>query len=92
MSVRIELDTIRKHRNAKEYRPINRARCGSMEQVGDGAIIQRLCANLLAHHDPETVVHVYRNGTLCFRPESLSVWASGKLGRGEQPSQLRRGA
>lgn len=93
MSLRIELDTIRKQRNAKEWRPINRARCEGIERTGDGNIISLLCKDMIAAgYAPSARVEVYRSGTPCFFATSLSDWADGRVGKGEQPEHLRRSA
>jgi len=90
MTLRIDLDSVIKYRNGQEYRSISRARCGDKERCGDGFIIKQLCSDLLADHDPNTLVDVYRGQTRCFSQEKLSVWAAGKFGRGEQPKHLRK--
>lgn len=90
--LRIELDTVRKYRTKQEYRQINRATCGELSVEGDGWNIHKLC-QLLAENNPRnTVVEVYRGGTLCFTPEALEKWASGKFGKGDQPEHLRKEA
>jgi hypothetical protein len=87
--MRIELDSVRKHRNANEYRPINRARCMGIEEAGDHSVIVSLAKRLVAegHSGP---VEVWRNGTLCFAAKDVAEWASGKALTGEQPAHLRR--
>lgn len=91
--LRIELDSVRKYRNRAEYRPMNRASLGELSIEGDGPLIGRLCAlKIEAGGDPQSLVEVYRDETLCFRAKPLSEWASGKALVGEQPLHLRRTA
>jgi hypothetical protein len=86
---RIELDTIRKYRNASEWRSINRARCGQYEATGDGKVIEQICRDM--EKNGETgAVEVWRGATLCFPSALLQIWASGKAGKQEQPEQLRK--
>ena len=87
--LRIELDTVRKYRNASEYRPVNRASCEGHEVVGDGEIIGALCRDLI-ESGHSGVVEVWRGETPVFRAIPLEIWASGKALRGEQPEHLRR--
>ena len=90
MTLRIELDSVRKYRGAHQYRPIGRATCGDVSVQGDGANIQKLCAVLAENNPRSSPVEVYRAGTLCFAPATLGEWASGNIGKGEQPEHLKR--
>ena len=90
MTIRIELDSVRKYRSKTEYRTVNRASCGGVTVTSDGDNIQKLCAILIENNHQNTVVEVYRAGTLCFLPETLGKWASGKFVMGEQPEHLKR--
>ena len=87
----IELDTIRKERSASEWRNVNRARCGQYEATGDGKVIEQLCRQM-AENGETGLVEVWRGQMLCFPAQRLEIWASGKVGKGEQPEQLRRQA
>ena len=91
MTLRIELDSVRKHRNANEWRTVGRASCQGHELIGDGAKIADLCRILLSegHSGP---VEVWRGQTPVFAAMDLETWASGKALRGEQPEQLRKQA
>ncbi len=84
----IELDTIRKYRNAAEWRSVNRARCGQYEATGDGKVIEELCRDMVKNGETGQA-EVWRAGMLCFAPQSLEKWASGKVGKGEQPEHLK---
>ena len=89
MSYRMELDSVRKNRNAHAWRNINRARCGEFESVGDGDNIKAVCRMMLeAGHTG--VIDIYRNGTPVFLGVTIERWASGKALRGEQPEHLRK--
>lgn len=88
--IQINLDTVKKWRNSKEWRPIHRASFHEMERFGD-APIAPLCRDLIeAGHDPADLVVIVRGSTRCFEPAPLGEWAAGKVGRGEQPEQLKR--
>jgi hypothetical protein len=86
---RIELDTVRKHRSAQEYRMINRARCGDMEEAGDHHVIVALCRKM-ADSGLSGDVSVWRGPQLVFPAKPLADWAQGKALRGEQPEHLKR--
>ncbi len=87
----IELDTIRKHRSEKEWRNINRARCGDFEETGDGRVIVNLCRKM-ADSGLSGEVEVWRGAQLVFPAYSLEKWAAGKLSDAEQPEHLRKPA
>ena len=84
----IALDTVRKYRNANEYRPINRARLeaataalygieGDMEVVHDGnASIKLMKMIIAAGVSPSTVVVLQRGSTPASKPRSLSAWVN----------------
>jgi hypothetical protein len=87
----MELDSIKKYRNTKEWRTIPRASCCGHERIGDGPVIPPLCQDLIdAGFAPSMQVEVYRSGTLCFAAKSLDLWASGKAMLGDQPEHLKR--
>lgn len=89
---RIELTTIRKHRNPSEYRSIQVATCGGLSEAGDGPVIQALCKSMIAHgFSGDDRAQVYRNGTLCFDAVKLSDWARGNPSGREQPAKLKSG-
>jgi len=72
---RIELDSVRKYRNAREWHEVPRARCNGLEIVGYGKIIRQLCASLAEQGaDLEGLVEVYRGDTLCFAKVPLKRW------------------
>lgn len=87
--VRIDLDSVKKHRNAQEWRWVNRATCGDVSSTGDGGNIVKVAKALIERgHAPEVEVKCYRGNMLCLSGASLAIWAAGKFGRGEQPAQL----
>jgi hypothetical protein len=91
MTIRIELDSVRKYRNAHEWRPVNRASAQGIEEVGDHEIISALCRKLIAAgHSGQ--VEVWRGETPCFRAIDIETWANKRVGKGEQPEHLRRAA
>jgi len=75
--IRIELDSVTKWRNTKEYRTVPRARCEEydMEVVGDGLIVKKLIRDLY-EQNPQISgdVMVFRSGTLCFTPAPIKSW------------------
>ena len=72
---RVELDNVRKYRNASEWHEIPRARCNGLEIVGYGAIIKQICKALAQQGaDLEGLIEVYRGGTLCFTKAPLKSW------------------
>lgn len=80
--IQINLDTVKKFRGAKEWRPIHRASFHEMERFGD-APISPLCRDLIeAGYDHAEKVVIVRGTTICFEPTTLGAWASGKAGRG----------
>jgi hypothetical protein len=87
--MRIELDSVRRYRGKKEYRPVNRARCMGIEEIGDHQIIVSICRKLLAAGFSGDV-EVWRGDVPCFSARNASEWASGKALTGEQPEHLRR--
>jgi len=88
---RIELDTVRKNRSAQEYRMVNRARCGDVEETGDHNVIVILCRKM-ADLGMEGEVSVWRGPTPVFPAKTIAEWATGNSLRGEQPEHLRRPA
>ena len=87
---RVELDNVRKYRNASEWHEIPRARCNGLEIVGYGAIIKQICAALAQQGgDLEGLVEVYRGGTLCFTKVPLKAWfcARPKKGKPHEKAQ-----
>jgi hypothetical protein len=89
--MRIELGTRRKYRGKSEWRNIQTATYGGMEEAGDHSIIVSLCKRMAAE-GLDGDVEVWRDGELIFAPHPLSRWASGKALRGEQPEHLRKRA
>lgn len=88
--IQINLDTVKKWRNSKEWHPVHRASFHEMERIGDAPIAPLCRAMIEAGHNPADPVIIVRGTTVCFEPASLGQWASGKVGRGEQPEQLKR--
>lgn len=86
---RIELDSVKRHRNAQEWRMVPRARCGDLESVGDGQNI-KIVAQLMLAAGMVGPVTVYRGKTPVFLSGTVEEWASGKFGKGEQPAHLRK--
>lgn len=88
--IRIELDSVKKHRNAQEWRNVNRASACGIEVTGDGTLIDKLCQSLIdAGHAPDTPASVWRNGTPVFRANNLRIWAKGSALAGAQPEHLK---
>lgn len=79
-TITIRLDTVRKYRNASEYRLIGRARSGGLEVVGDGRLIRKILQQRhAAGASLEATVEVFRGETLCFVRAPLKSWViSGK--------------
>ena len=74
MTIRIELDEIKRWNNRHSYQRVPRATCGNREVVGYDAIVRKLCRELAEMYSPDEPVEVYRAGTLCFKPAPLSVF------------------
>lgn len=75
MVIRIELDNVRKYRNASEYHEVPRARCEGIEKTGQGRLIKAICNELAAQNrDINEVVEVWRGDTLCFNRAPLKLW------------------
>ena len=89
--IRIELNSVKKSRNASEWRMVNRASAAGLEDVGDHDVIAGLCRKLAAEGHAGDV-EVWRAGTKCFNAIALEEWATGKALKGEQPEHLRRKA
>ncbi len=61
------------------------------EKRSRGAPICALARKLVeAGHDPDTEVHVYRNGTLCFQPAPLWHWAVIRVEESDNSDQSAR--
>jgi hypothetical protein len=89
--IRMELDSVRKYRNAQEWRPVNRARAEGIEEVGDHSVIVGLCQKLIeAGHTGK--VEVWRGAMPVFSAIDIEMWANRRVGNGEQPEHLRRAA
>jgi len=88
----IELDSVQKWRNRKEWRDVQRASCDGLEVIGDHRVIEALARKLTEHHPEDTPAEVRRAGALVFHPNSLGAWARGRVGKGEQPEHLKSGA
>lgn len=89
--IRIDLDSVKKSRNASEYRNVPRARCEEfdLEVVGDGLIVKRLAKMLYEEKGQiEATLVVFRGDTPSFVPKPIKTWV---LPSGTQPEQLRRG-
>lgn len=87
--VKIELDTILRHRNKNEFRPVNRASCMGLESSGDGDNLKKI-AQLLLEAGVTGGADVYRGKTPVFLSVSLERLASASIGRGEQPEYLKK--
>lgn len=87
--VEIQLDTILRHRNKNEFRPVNRASCMGLEASGDGDNLKKI-AHLLLEAGVVGEVNVYRGKTPIFLSVPLERLASASLGRGEQPEQFKK--
>lgn len=73
--ITVELDTVIKHRSQREFRPINRARSGGLEVIGDGRIIRKILKKRHAQGASiDAVVEVRRGEALCFKPKPLKWW------------------
>lgn len=95
MTIRINLDSVRKYRNTKEWRPVNRAtatfRGKTYERTGDGYNIRLLCRDLLGDFPQiSEQVEVWRGDTPCFAEMPIKSWAEGKALKGRQPEQFRK--
>ena len=88
---RIELDSVRKYRNANEWRPVGRARCGEIESIGDGSNI-RACVAKMLDLGMSGDVEVVRGQTTVFAAISMSEWLRGAPWSKGQPEHLKRGA
>lgn len=89
--IRIDLDSVKRSRNASEYRNVPRARCEEfdLEVVGDGLIVKRLAEVLYEEKGQiEATLVVFRGVTPCFTPTPIKSWV---LPSGRQPQHLRRG-
>lgn len=89
MTHRIDLGSVRKYRNSREWRPVDRASWKHLESVGDGENIVKL-ARMMLEEGVTGPVEVYRGKTPVFLRGTVEEWASGSFGKGEQPKQLRR--
>lgn len=84
----IQLDTVTKHRNSQECRPVNRAKWGDLESVGDGDNLRSI-ALLMMEAGVVGQVDVYRGKTPVFLGVELEDLAKARLGKGTQPKALR---
>ena len=89
MNMRIHLDSVRKWRNEKEWRPVNRATCWPWESVGDGDNL-KIVARLMVEAGVTGEVDVYRDKTPVFLGVPLEDMAKGSMGRGPQPEHLKK--
>ena len=81
---RVELDNVRKYRNAREWHEVPRASCNGLQVTGYGKIIRQLCASLAEQGaDLEGGVEVYRDDTLCFTKVPLKRWFCARREDGE---------
>jgi hypothetical protein len=90
-TIRVELDAVRKYRNASEWRTQQRARIGEdIEVVGDGEVIKP-ALRAYAEKNPQISgqVEVWRGDTLCFIPKALNLWVNPPDRR---PDHLKRKA
>lgn len=88
----IELDSVPKYRNTKEWRNVGRASCPEygIEKTGDGAYIRDICKGAIELGcDPQRLVEVRRGETVCFKPATVDAWANPPDRR---PKHLRRKA
>ena len=87
---RVELDSVKKHRNASEWRNVNRARCGEIEAVGDGRVEVESALSLLEAGMAGKMA-VFRGERMVFGPWDVADWAAGRAPyMGRQPEHLRR--
>ena len=85
----IYLDSVRKYRNANEWRPINRATCGEFSSQGDGDNLKNIAKKML-EAGVVGEVDVYRGETPVFHSVSLEKLAKGSVHRGDQPEHLKK--
>lgn len=91
MNYKIQLDSVKKHRNKQEYRYVPRATWQDMEVVGDNNIISRLCHQISLRFSCDSgTVEVFREGTPVFNPMPLKTWLKSDPFAGEQPEHLRK--
>lgn len=75
--VEVKLDTVPKHRNSKEWRPLPRATCEEfgLEVTGDGHLVKKMVS--LLHENKcqiSRVLRVTRGDTLVFKEVPLKSW------------------
>lgn len=90
-AVTIELDSVKKSRNDKEYRYIPRARCleYGLEEVGDGPIIKKLVDQFLElYPEGDRMLYIIRDGKHVFNPMLIKEYGKS----GNQPEHLKRKA
>ena len=85
----IYLDSVRKYRNASEWRPVNRATCGEFSSTGDGDNLKIIAIQML-EAGVTGEVDVYRDKTPVFLRVPLEKFATGSVHRGEQPEHLKK--
>jgi hypothetical protein len=88
-TIKIELDAVRKYRNASEWRTQQRARIGDdIEVVGDGEIIKP-ALRAYSEKNPRFIgqVEVWRNGTMVFITCGINQWLNPPDRR---PDHLKR--
>ena len=85
----IYLDSVRKYRNASEWRPVNRATCGEFSSTGDGNNLKIIALQML-EAGVTGEIDVYRGKTPVFLSVPLEKLATGSVHRGEQPEHLKK--
>ena len=84
--ITVQLDAVRKYRNAQEYRTVNRARIGDIEEIGDGRVVLKALKRVSENGArSDALVEVLRGDTTCFKLRTLKSWTTP----GENP--VRRG-
>jgi hypothetical protein len=92
MTITITFDSVRKNKNAHEYRMVNRASCSYencyYESVGNGDNLKKLLGIVpwnKCHFD--AIVHVVRSNTSVFEEVPLKAWL---FPVNNQPEQFRK--
>ncbi len=60
--------------------------CGLSSSSRTGSVCNLSRQLIDAGHDPEAIVEVYRDGTLCFRPCKLKRWAEVTVSENDRRS------
>ena len=90
--IKAEISTRKKSRNNAEWRAVPTVTACGVTVEGDGMLMPKLAQALIdAGKPPLYTLSAFRGGMECLKPQTLENWASGKVGKGEQPAHLRRG-